>query len=220
MKKIFSLLILAAVVSGCASADRSLVSGTTTARPRAIASIPASPGSLVPANGYRPLFEDRKARAVGDTLTIVLKESTSASRKSAARAARKASGDAAIKSANSVPFAAGLSGIGMSGTGESKSEGKGTGTAAKDFIGTISVTVMEVLPNGNLSVAGEKRLAVSNEEEVIRFSGVVSPHDVVNNSVVSTQVADARIEYRGSGASDDAQSAGWLTRAMLKVSPF
>ena len=220
MKKAFSLLIVAAAVSGCASAERSLVSGTTTARPRAIASIPASPGSLVPANGYRPLFEDRKARAVGDTLTIVLKESTSASRKSAASAARKASGDAAIKSASSIPFAAGLSGIGMSGTGEIKSEGKGTATAANDFIGTISVTVMEVLPNGNLSVAGEKRLAVSNEEEVIRFSGVVSPHDVVNNSVVSTQVADARIEYRGSGAADDAQSAGWLTRAMLKVSPF
>ena len=220
MKKTFSLLILAAAVSGCASADRSLVSGTTTARPRAIASVPASPGSLVPANGYRPLFEDRKARAVGDTLTIVLKESTSASRKSAASAARKASGDAAIKSASSIPFAAGLSGIGMSGTGEIKSEGKGTATAANDFVGTISVTVMEVLPNGNLSVAGEKRLAVSNEEEVIRFSGVVSPHDVVNNSVVSTQVADARIEYRGSGAADDAQSAGWLTRAMLKVSPF
>ena len=220
MKKTFSLLILVAAVSGCASADRSLVSGTTTARPRAIASVPASPGSLVPANGYRPLFEDRKARAVGDTLTIVLKESTSASRKSAASAARKASGDAAIKSASSIPFAAGLSGIGMSGTGEIKSEGKGTATAANDFVGTISVTVMEVLPNGNLSVAGEKRLAVSNEEEVIRFSGVVSPHDVVNNSVVSTQVADARIEYRGSGAADDAQSAGWLTRAMLKVSPF
>ena len=186
MKKTFSLLILAAAVSGCASADRSLVSGTTTARPRAIASVPASP----------------------------------ASRKSAASAARKASGDAAIKSASSIPFAAGLSGIGMSGTGEIKSEGKGTATAANDFVGTISVTVMEVLPNGNLSVAGEKRLAVSNEEEVIRFSGVVSPHDVVNNSVVSTQVADARIEYRGSGAADDAQSAGWLTRAMLKVSPF
>lgn len=220
MKKTFSLLVLAAAVSGCASADRSLVSGTTTARPRAIASIPASPGSLVPANGYRPLFEDRKARAVGDTLTIVLKESTSASRKSAASAARKGSGDAAISSANSVPFAAGLSGIGVSGTGEIKSEGKGTATAANDFIGTISVTVMEVLPNGNLSVAGEKRLAVSSEEEVIRFSGVVSPHDVVNNSVVSTQVADARIEYRGSGAADDAQSPGWLTRAMLKISPF
>ncbi|MEY3201592.1 MAG: hypothetical protein RIR70_1142 [Pseudomonadota bacterium] len=220
MKRSLFLLTIAAVISGCASADRSLVTGPTTTRPRMIASVPASPGSLVPAHGYRPLFEDRKARAVGDTLTVVLKESTAASRKSGATASRSASGDASISSATSVPFAAGLAGIGASGTGAIKSEGKGTATAANDFIGTITVTVIEVLPNGNLVVAGEKRVAVSNEEEVIRFSGVVSPNDVVNNQVTSTQVADARIEYRGSGAADDAQSAGWLTRAMLKFSPF
>jgi flagellar L-ring protein precursor FlgH len=77
-----------------------------------------------------------------------------------------------------------------------------------------------VLPNGNLVVAGEKRVAVSHDEEVIRFTGVVSPQDVVNNSVVSTQVADARIEYRGSGPGDDAQASGWLTRTLLKISPF
>lgn len=220
MKTNLSLLMLAACLTGCASAERSLVSTQTTTRPRAVAAVPASPGSLVPAQGFRPLFEDRKARAVGDTLTVVLKESTSASRKSGATAQRNASGDASIASANSVPFAAGLAGIGVSGSGAIKSEGKGTATAANDFIGTIAVTVMEVLPNGNLVVAGEKRVAVSHEEEVIRFSGVVSPQDVINNQVVSTQVADARIEYRGSGAADDAQSAGWLTRAMLKLSPF
>ena len=163
---------------------------------------------------------DRRARAVGDTLTIILKERTSASRRSAATAARSASADASITGAAGVPFAAGLNGLGLSGSGEIKSEGKGISSAGNDFIGTIAATVMEVLPNGNLVVAGEKRLAVSAEEEVIRFSGVVSPADVVNNSVASTQVADARIEYRGSGAADDAQSAGWLTRALLKASPF
>lgn len=222
MKRCAGLMLVVAAMAGCASADRSnsLVTGQTTVRPRAVASVPASAGSLVPASGFRPLFEDRRARAVGDTLTVVLKESTSASRKSAATAARTGSADASIGSANSVPFAAGLAGIGISGSGAIKSEGKGTSTAANDFIGTITVTVLEVLPNGHLSVAGEKRLAVSNEEEVIRFSGVIAPADIVNNAVVSTQVADARIEYRGNGAADDAQAGGWLTRTMLKLSPF
>lgn len=220
MKTVLSSAMWVAVLAGCASADRALVSGQTSVRPRVVAAVPASPGSLVPAHGFRPLFEDRRARAVGDTLTVVLKESTSASRKSAATAARTASADASVTTATSVPLASGLNGIGLSGSGEIKSEGKGTSSAANDFIGTITVTVIEVLPNGNLVVAGEKRLAVSAEEEVIRFSGVVSPSNVTNNSVMSTQVADARIEYRGSGAADDAQSAGWLTRAMLKLSPF
>lgn len=224
MKRVFAKtlcpVLIGTALVGCASADRSTVTGQTTIRPRTVANVAASPGSLLPATGYRPLFEDRKARAVGDTLTVVVKESTTASRNSAATAERAGSAQASISSANSVPFSAGLSGIGLAGSGAVKSEGKGTASAANDFIGTITVTVLEVLPNGNLVVGGEKRVAVSSEEEVIRFSGVVSPFDVVSNSITSTQVADARIEYRGSGAADDAQGAGWLTRAMLKLSPF
>jgi flagellar L-ring protein precursor FlgH len=185
-----------------------------------MSSIPASPGSLLPANGFRPLFEDRKARAIGDTLTVVLRENTAANRNSTAKSSRSGSVDASISGAASVPFAAGLNGIGITGNGTVETEGEGAASAANVFNGTITVTVLEVLPNGNLVVAGEKRVAVSSDEEVIRFSGVVAPQDIVKNSVVSTQVADARIEYRGSGAADDAQSAGWLTRTMLKLSPF
>ena len=61
---------------------------------------------------------------------------------------------------------------------------------------------------------------MSNEEETIRFGGVVNPRNLVNNSISSQQVADARMEYRGRGAADDAQKAGWLTRAMLKLNPL
>jgi flagellar L-ring protein precursor FlgH len=69
-------------------------------------------------------------------------------------------------------------------------------------------------------VAGEKQLGVSAEEEVIRFGGVVNPTNLINNTVSSAQVADTRIEYRGRGATDDVQQAGWLTRALMKVSPL
>jgi flagellar L-ring protein precursor FlgH len=80
--------------------------------------------------------------------------------------------------------------------------------------------VVEILSNGNLVVAGEKQVAVSNEEEIIRFGGVVNPNTLVFNQVSSQQVADARIEYRGRGVTDDTQGAGWLTRLMLKLAPF
>ncbi|MFZ9071136.1 MAG: flagellar basal body L-ring protein FlgH, partial [Burkholderiaceae bacterium] len=76
------------------------------------------------------------------------------------------------------------------------------------------------LANGNVVVGGEKQLAVSAEEEIIRFKGVVNPSDLVNNSITSSKVADLRLEYRGRGAGDDAQKPGWLTGLFLKVSPF
>jgi flagellar L-ring protein precursor FlgH len=101
-----------------------------------------------------------------------------------------------------------------------KSEGSGNTTNTNSFSGTITVTVIEVLSNGNLIVGGEKQLAMSAEEETIRFGGVVNPRNLVNNSISSQQVADARIEYRGRGAADDAQQTGWMYRAFLKLNPL
>jgi len=83
------------------------------------------------------------------------------------------------------------------------------------------VTVIDVYPNGNLLVSGEKRVAINQGDEFIRFSGVVNPMHVTSaNAVNSTQVADARIEYKGSGYIDDAQQMGWLTRFFQVISPF
>ena len=78
-----------------------------------------------------------------------------------------------------------------------------------------------VLPNGNLHVAGEKQIAINRGSEYVRFQGVVDPRSITGtNTVISTQVADARIEYRGRGAADDAQTPGLLTRGVLKFWPF
>ncbi|TPQ29858.1 flagellar basal body L-ring protein FlgH, partial [Cupriavidus pinatubonensis] len=89
------------------------------------------------------------------------------------------------------------------------------------FNGTITVTVLEVLANGNLVVSGEKQLAINQGAEFIRFSGVVNPRTITgDNGVLSTQVADARIEYTAKGYIDEAQNMGWLQRFFLNVSPF
>jgi flagellar L-ring protein precursor FlgH len=138
-------------------------------------------------------------------------------------AARKANGTSTFGN-NSPTFNGVLFSVAnatnFSGSGDIKSEGTGTSAASNTFAGTITVTVVEILSNGNLVVAGEKQVAVSNEEETIRFGGVVNPRNLVNNSISSQQVADARMEYRGRGAADDAQQTGWLTRALLKFNPL
>jgi len=116
---------------------------------------------------------------------------------------------------------AGITDIGnFTGTGELKSEGAGGSAANNTFAGTITVTVIEILSNGNLVVAGEKQVAISNEEEIIRFGGIVNPNNLVFNRISSQEVADARIEYRGRGATDDTQGTGWFTRLLLKMAPF
>jgi flagellar L-ring protein precursor FlgH len=220
------------LLGACASADRpSLLSTPTTARPRPIQETSANMGSLYPANSggpyigsvHRPLFEDRRARNVGDTLTVLLNETTSAAKNSGMSAARKANGTSTFGN-NSPTFNGAMFSLAnaanFSGTGDIKSEGSGNSAASNTFAGTITVTVVEILSNGNLVVAGEKQVAVSNEEEIIRFGGIVNPNTLVFNQVSSQQVADARIEYRGRGATDDTQGTGWFTRLMLKLAPF
>jgi flagellar L-ring protein precursor FlgH len=230
--KLSILAMCAIVLGGCASADRpSLLTTPSTARPRPIQETSANMGSLYPANSggpyvnavsHRPLFEDRRARNVGDTLTVVLNETTSAAKNSGMSAARKANAASSFTN-NGVSFSPynALTNLGnITGSGDTKTEGTGASAASNTFAGTITVTVVEILSNGNLVVAGEKQVAVSNEEEIIRFGGVVNPNTLVFNQVSSQQVADARIEYRGRGATDDTQGAGWLTRLFLKLSPF
>jgi flagellar L-ring protein precursor FlgH len=226
--------ICAGLLSACASADRpTLLQTPTTARPKPIQETSANMGSLYPANSggpyvsmvsHRPLFEDRRARNVGDTLTVILNETTSAAKNTSMAAQRKGN--------VSSEFTPGVTGMpfgpytsvkaiaNFDGTGEIKSEGSGASAANNTFAGTITVTVIEILSNGNLVVAGEKQVAISNEEEIIRFGGIVNPNNLVFNRISSQEVADARIEYRGRGATDDTQGVGWFTRLLLKMAPF
>ena len=226
--------VCAGLLGACASADRpSLLQTPTTARPKPIQEISANMGSLYPANSggpqtsmvsHRPLFEDRRARNVGDTLTVILNETTSAAKNTSMTAERTGTTKSSfVPGAASVPkgWFKGISDIGnFTGSGELKSEGAGGSSANNTFAGTITVTVIEILSNGNLVVAGEKQVAISNEEEIIRFGGIVNPNNLVFNRISSQEVADARIEYRGRGATDDTQGVGWFTRILLKMAPF
>jgi flagellar L-ring protein precursor FlgH len=218
------LAILA--LTGCVSHHDNLVQGKTTAQP-APASIPVANGSIFqtvqPMNyGYQPLFEDRRPRNVGDILTITLQENVSASKSSTASANRAGAGTYKVTTAPTALN--GLVGNGKADVdtnGTNDFSGKGGATAQNTFTGTITVTVDQVMANGNLQVVGEKQIAINQGTEYIRFSGVVNPRTIAgDNSVLSTQVADARIEYVGKGYINEAQEMGWLQRFFLKVAPF
>lgn len=220
-------LLATMILTGCAYIPhKSLVDGETSASP-APAQLYATNGSIFqsvqPMNyGYQPLFEDRRPRNVGDILTITLQENVSASKSSSANASRDGSSSVGL---TTVPRSLnGLLGNGkadLTASGTSDFEGAGGASAQNTFSGTITVTVSDVLTNGNLKVIGEKQIAINQGAEYIRFSGIVNPRTITgSNSVVSTQVADARIEYVGKGYINEAQNMGWLQRFFLNIAPF
>ena len=217
--RITPILVFLAL-AGCAVNQPPIVHQPMSVRPPASQAEPAADGAIYRPTAYRPLFEDHKARLVGDVLTIQLSERTAASKSSGASAERES--DVSFE----VPVVAGVPGKSFQGAeleaGASNTfEGKGSASATNDFTGTITVTVIDVYPNGNLLVSGEKQIAMSQGTEFIRFSGVVDPaHIRVGNTVRSTQVADARIEYRANGYIDEAQTMGWLGRFFNNVLPF
>ncbi len=216
-------VIAAALLSGCAamySSPPAVVHQPMTVRPEVRAQPAPVNGAIYQASYIKPLFEDRRARHVGDTLTINLVERNTAQKNANANAERSSSLAGGITSLNRLPFR-GLAGINAEAGMDSSFTGSGAAAANNVFNGTITVTVIEVLPNGNLLVSGEKQMAINQGSEFIRFSGVVNyNHITASNTVQSTQVADARIEYKGSGYIDESQQMGWLQRFFNIIMPF
>ena len=179
-----------------------------------------SSGSLFQTASYRPAFEDRRARQVGDTVTIQIIENVTASQKSSSTMNRNSSLDAGI-SALPMQSAAGLAAFNVGAKTNNDFSGKGGTESANTFSGSITATVIEVLPNGHLVVSGEKQIGVNQNVDVLRFSGTVDPRLVQPGSIVSsTQVANVRVESRGRGAQGEAQTVGWVSRFFLSFLPF
>ncbi len=214
-------LVVAVMLAGCVhTTPPTAVHQPMTARPEPRNYAPAANGAIYQASYARPLFEDRRARFIGDTLTINIVEKTQAAKKSSSAAERTHSIDLSVPNIIGVPGKS-AQGIDVNVANSNKFAGKGDSAANYDFTGAITVTVIEVLPNGNLLVSGEKQVAINQGEEFIRFSGVVNPiHVTAANTVQSTQVADARIEYKANGYIDSAQVMGWLGRFFLSFLPF
>jgi flagellar L-ring protein precursor FlgH len=193
-------------------------------QPAPASAVPADPppanGAIFQAASYRPLFEDHRARHVGDTLVVQIVEKVSASQKSTSSVDKTGSVSAGI---TALPGVKGTSfaRAGVEGTSANTFAGKGATESSNDFSGTITVTVRGVLPNGHLLIAGEKQIGVNSNVDVLRFSGQVDPRAIQpGNSVPSAQIANVRLEHRGRGAQAEAQAMGWLSRVFLSLWPI
>ncbi len=214
------LLLTAALVSflgGCATSPSSIVEGPTSAAPAPVVAEPALPGSIYVASQHRPLFEGYRARRVGDLLTLVISEKAAVDKKSANTSTREGDANIGIGQFFTTPLAT-LGRLGVNGESEINSANKDQGSASSTFSTRLGVSVVEVLPNGNLRVAGEKQLGLDRGTEFIRFSGLVSPQAIgPGNVILSSSVADARIEYRTNTQIDRAVLTNFLNRFFFSL---
>ena len=174
---------------------------------------PNSTGGIYQAGYDVRLFDDPTARRIGDVLTVTLNEQTNSSQRNQNKDEKKDS--ASI----SLPAIFGLGGLLFGAdmktamSSEKKFDGKGDNSQNNVLRGAITVTVVEVLPNGNLKIRGEKRIALNQGDEFVRLSGIVRPADISSNNIIDSQkIADATFMYTGEGATADASTQGWLGR--------
>jgi flagellar L-ring protein precursor FlgH len=183
-------------------------------------------GSILGNSMHMSLFQGQRQWRVGDIITVVLNESTQASRNSSLITERKATNDAlssswtdALLSPNG--FWGDVRGDIDLNKAEIGSEGVGTAAQANALSGVITAMVAEVLPNGNLIVEGRKQLSLTEGAEFIQIRGVVRARDVQpDNTVSSMRMAQAQISYRGTGNLAESTQPGWITQLLFKYWPL
>ncbi len=214
------LLVLAGL-SGCANRSEVKQLAAPMTRPPVDVPTPQATGAIYrPDLQQRTLFDDRRARRTGDSLVIVLQERITSNKQAATSLERSDSSDISVGRVTGLPVKT-LQGLGFTHDNSLNADNSGTSSRSGNFTGTIAVTVAEVLPNGNLLVSGDKQIQINTGVEHLRFSGIVNPVDVrPNNTVLSTAVANARLEYREEGAIGDNMVLGGLMRMFIKAVTF
>ena len=195
----------------------------------------ATSASLYNDASSRNFFQDLRAYQVGDLVTVNIVETSSASKNASTQTGRESSIDAGID--NILGWEGKLKYLTSLGNGNvgnaydtgslfkgaltNSSSGSGTTSRTESMTAYITVRVMEVMPNGNLFIQGTRDVRVNNETQHIILSGTIRPSDISpDNTIISSYIGDARIEYTGSGALSDKQRPGWMTRFVDFVWPF
>jgi flagellar L-ring protein precursor FlgH len=215
MRKRSAILLAAVVLPACAGAPRNDTSAAAGQAPTVVyVPAPPAPGTVYNPAGSFDLFMDLRARAVGDILTILLIERTDASKESSTSTARGSSVDTGLPTFAGRPITSGGTPILNNEIGSDVTfDGQADSSQSNRLDGSITVTVTERLPNGNLRVQGEKLITINQGEEFIRLEGVIRPVDIgPENTIASTQVANAVISYSGRGNLQATNRPGWLAR--------
>jgi flagellar L-ring protein FlgH len=222
----YHAITLLFLLAGCANVPDTQIKQPLTARPLPPPVVVDNNGAIFQAGSSSPrmgvaLFEDRRARQVGDTLTVNLVENTNAKRTSSTTDERKVSGNINVPAPTVLGYHNIVGPTSLSPNADNKLENTDNRSNANTISGAITVTVTEVLANGNLKVAGEKVLSINSESEYIRLAGVVDPRLISTaNTINSTQLADAQFESKSTQRMDKSQALTMLTRFFMTVLPF
>jgi flagellar L-ring protein FlgH len=228
--------LLALGLAGCATAPAPSMTHSPAfapVMPVAIATPHMATGAIYNGRQSDNFFGRSRNYRVGDVITVLLNESTQAGRSLTGSISREASNTVVPSGLTTrlqnLSLPTKILGTTLNGAlnganfNESTIESSGSGQADQraNLTGAVSVTVVEVLANGNLMVRGEKQLALTEGAEVIQVSGIIRPDDVSpNNMVQSRRLANAQIAYRGTGDMAKAAKPGWGTKALLSIWPF
>ncbi|MBL4911274.1 MAG: flagellar basal body L-ring protein FlgH [Alteromonadaceae bacterium] len=218
MKYVMSIAICFVFLSGCASVQEAKVLpddpnfAPILPEDDAVNIVPT--GSLFNTNFMNNIYSDSKARRVGDIISVILNESTQANKSS--KTELKKENTTTLKpiigfGGKTVNFQGNSIGFGA----DQKSNFKGDSKAdqGNSLNGNISVNVLKVLSNGNLIIRGEKWMTLNNGDEYIRLTGIIRSLDIsANNTITSNKIANARIQYSGTGSFADVQEQGWLSK--------
>ena len=176
------------------------------------------------------LFEDTKAREVGDIVTVILNETATSSQTASTDTNKTSSIDLQTNSILGLPSNMGVqnflgmgTGFNPAAKGSTTRANKGTGTVSREgsLTGTLAATIMAINENGNFEIAGKRSVTVNNEEQLMILTGIIRPSDInYDNTINSSLIANAAISYSGEGVVSDEQRVGWLMRALSYVWPF
>jgi flagellar L-ring protein FlgH len=186
----------------------------------------AGPGSLWKEDSSRSMFADKRARAVGDIITILVQENNTTSKENSTKTSKSSSVDASLDTLVYPPAISKFLTKGgqlpaMKFGGSQSFDGGGKINNSERITARIAVRVADVLPNGNMIIEGRRETLVSGEKQEAILRGVIRSEDVAaNNTVFSYNVSDASIQFISKGTITDNQRKGWLHRVWEKVTPF
>ncbi len=213
-KNYLTLLVFLFVLQACGTPQGLKKPAFEPAMPEQIQPNMEVTGSIYHSSNNRFLFEDIKARRVGDLITVILQEQTNAAKSASTNTSKDSNIDMPGPTLLGLPVTyKGREILHNSLKNNTKFAGAGDSSQSNSLSGNITVTVAKVLSNGNLVVRGEKVLTLNQGSEVVRISGLIRTSDISpDNTIVSTQIANANITYGGNGMVADSNKAGWLTR--------
>jgi flagellar L-ring protein precursor FlgH len=219
---VLTITLVGASIGGCHTVPETAIKQPLAMRPQPVQPVVETNGAIYQGATASFLFEDRRARRVGDTLTVNLVERTSASRRSETSESRAASAEISVPTPKVLGVSPNVIGTtAWSPSAKTAQTFKDNDTNSNSISGSITVSVVEVLANGNLVVAGEKQIAVNNDTDYIRLAGVVNPaHITAANTVNSTQLANVQIESKNSQGLDRSQLTSMMARFFLTLLPF